>query len=155
MKTDPWLLPPDGVIDTGAIMVAANGLRLVRLTSQERQMARAVILANGGTEETVRTRLGLPSLVEILDSTLTRATCCVSWGVPSQTHIGERFKWYSSCSRSSSSLSSFSSVAQCSRWSYRSSPGFGARSRVSNIVFSVAIGRRTNADRQADSKALN
>jgi hypothetical protein len=66
LHVDVWLLPPDGVVDTGAIMVAANGLRLVRLTSQERQMARAVIIANGGTEETVRARLGLPALAGIL-----------------------------------------------------------------------------------------
>ena len=59
---DDWLLAPDGVIDAGAVVVAANGLRLVRLTSQERRIATAVILVNGGTAETVHVNLGLPSL---------------------------------------------------------------------------------------------
>src|SRR5262245_35939312 len=60
-KADAWLLPEDGIIDRVAIYVAVKGLRPVRMTQAEREIAGARILAAGGTEEILVERLSLPN----------------------------------------------------------------------------------------------
>lgn len=52
-----WLLPEDGVIDPVAIDLAATGERPVALTPRERRIAAALILATGGTPNTIAKRL--------------------------------------------------------------------------------------------------
>jgi DNA-binding CsgD family transcriptional regulator len=52
-----WLLPEDGVIDPVAIDLAARGVRSVALTPRERRIAAALILAAGGTPNTIAKRL--------------------------------------------------------------------------------------------------
>jgi hypothetical protein len=48
MKTSPWLLEDDGIVDEVAVAVAAAGLRDVRLTETERRLAAARIMADHG-----------------------------------------------------------------------------------------------------------
>jgi hypothetical protein len=65
-EPDPNLLPEDGIIDEVAVEAAIYGIPRVsgqplRLTQKERELAGALILARGGTEETLRARLYLPS----------------------------------------------------------------------------------------------
>jgi hypothetical protein len=50
-------LPDDGIIDPVAVEIAACGIRPVALTSAERQLAAARILAQGGTLSQVSCRL--------------------------------------------------------------------------------------------------
>ena len=59
---DPWLLPDDGIIDDIAVDVAVKGLRPVRLTQRERELAGAGILALGGSEDALRANLSLPTV---------------------------------------------------------------------------------------------
>ena len=63
-ETDPNLLPEDGIVDEVAVDAAIKGgyrAEPLRLTQREREIAGAVILARGGSEEILRTRLYLPS----------------------------------------------------------------------------------------------
>ena len=52
-----WLLPEDGIVDPLAIDLAARGVRAVALTPTERRIAAALILAAGGTPNTIAKRL--------------------------------------------------------------------------------------------------
>ena len=52
---NPWLMPDDGIVDE----VAAAGLRKVRLTAIERQLAAALILAMGHGTRMIVSRLGV------------------------------------------------------------------------------------------------
>ncbi|WP_026400695.1 hypothetical protein [Actinomadura rifamycini] len=52
-----WVLPEDGIVDEIAIEIAAAGTRPVALTSTERVLAAARILAAGGTRNDIAARL--------------------------------------------------------------------------------------------------
>jgi hypothetical protein len=52
-----WLLPDDGILDPVAIDLAARGVRPVALTASERRVAAALILAAGGSPNTIAKRL--------------------------------------------------------------------------------------------------
>lgn len=65
-EPDPNLLPEDGIVDDIAVDAAISGTprmrgQPLRLTQRERELAGAVILAMGGTEDTLRAHLYLPS----------------------------------------------------------------------------------------------
>lgn len=61
---DLGLLPDDGINDQVAITVAANGVRRVRLTVDERLAAAVEILTSGGSVRSVCVRLRLPDGTE-------------------------------------------------------------------------------------------
>ena len=56
-RGDAWMLPDDGIIDPIAVQIAAKGERPVALTAPERHAAAEIILARGGTVNTVAERL--------------------------------------------------------------------------------------------------
>jgi hypothetical protein len=56
-----WLRPDDGIVDAAAVTTAARGDRPVPLTSTERLLAAALILAAGGTAVTIAIRLHMSS----------------------------------------------------------------------------------------------
>lgn len=53
------MIPNDGVIDWTAIEITLEGLRQVRLTWVEREIAAAIMLARGETRDDVEERMGL------------------------------------------------------------------------------------------------
>jgi hypothetical protein len=57
VRGECWLLDEDGVVDRVAVAVAAAGLRDVRLTPAERQLAAAQIMATTGKLAIVCSRL--------------------------------------------------------------------------------------------------
>lgn len=54
---NPWLIRNDGIVDSLAIETAARGARTVRLTVLERDAAAMLILAAGGSTDTIVDRL--------------------------------------------------------------------------------------------------
>jgi hypothetical protein len=60
-NSDPYLITDDGITDMTAVDIAAAGVRLVRLTQRERELAARRILAAGGNQTTLYRRLALPT----------------------------------------------------------------------------------------------
>lgn len=58
---DPWLLPEDGITDDIAIEIASRGVRPVRLTMRERQLATIWMLLHNGTRPAIVRNLSLPN----------------------------------------------------------------------------------------------
>lgn len=61
-NTDPYLIAEDGIIDMTAVDIAVAGVRLIRLTVRERELAAQRILAGGGTQTMIRRNLALPTV---------------------------------------------------------------------------------------------
>ncbi len=57
---DPWLLADDGIVDGTAVEVATRGLRSVRLTRRERELAGTAIFLRGDSAAIVASSLRLP-----------------------------------------------------------------------------------------------
>ena len=71
-------LPDDGIIDPLAVEIAAAGTRPIALTSAERQLAAARILASGGTPYQVSARLHISGATALALADRTRRQAAAS-----------------------------------------------------------------------------
>jgi hypothetical protein len=64
-KNDPNWLADDGIIDELAVEIAAQGTRVVRLTTRERLRVAQRILRHGGNSRTIADRCGVPGSMAV------------------------------------------------------------------------------------------